>query len=475
MEQKKKIGIFLIGIISVLAIVAGAVFVKREDSEIQRREQIFKGDKSKVIEQDDERKETYIIGASQLPTVSNSYLQNMEGAAIMNELVYPGLAEYGAGKYKHLLAKKILFEDNGKTAVVTLRSDVSFSDGCNITADDIIYTYHYLASPDVAYDEQVKLWCIEGAEVYCYGQADKITGIEKVSEKEVRFTFEEESLNNLAIFTIPVLHPTSHEYETVNLETENVGTGAYKINSFIPYEEAVLDRNEYAADKGTYKKIKIVISDLSKLEGQLIDTMIIPKSSIDEIEKLGAYDIYCAYAKDRDFILFDLNDEVMSNVENRQKFTEALNREQIFDAGIEKGRFSYGLIAGNKEMPNFESLIKETYSAKELDVVLPEAYSGTEKSIFDEIKKQLNGAGANVKIDGDASVSYYYGQLDDIITGFEIPEFYEKLNGKTLSKAGDLLEKCLVECYYVIPLHNEGYYTINLCNKREIGILENRY
>lgn len=295
MEQKKKIGIFLIGIISVLAIVAGAVFVKREDSEIQGHEQIFKGDKSKVIEQDDERKETYIIGASQLPTVSNSYLQNMEGAEIMNELVYPGLAKSGTEKYNYLLAKKITFKNNGNLAVVKLRSDAVFSDGCNITADDVIYTFHYLASSDVAYDEQMKMWCIEGVEEYYHKDAEVITGIEKVSDRELRITFkeddEEETLDIAAMLTLPILHPISHEYETVNLETENVGAGAYKIESYIPYKEAVLSRNEHTTDTGVYEKIKVVTSDLSKLEEQLIDTMIVPERWIEEIKTVGAYDI----------------------------------------------------------------------------------------------------------------------------------------------------------------------------------------
>lgn len=369
MEQKKKIGIFLSCTISVLAIVAGAVFTKREDSEIPGREQIFEGSKSKVIEQDDERKETYVIGASQLPTVSNSYLQSMEGAEIMNELVYPGLAKSGTEKYNYLLAKKITFKNKGKLAVVKLRSDAAFSDGCNITADDVIYTFHYLASSDVAYDEQTKMWCIEGVEEYYHKDAEVITGIEKVNDREVRITFKEETLDILAMFTIPILHPMSHEYETVNLETENVGAGAYKIESFIPYKEAMLSRNEHAADAGVYDKIKVVTSDLSKLEVQLIDTVIIPERWIEEIKTLGAYDIY--------------------------------------------------------------------------------------------------GVGAK---GGEAAVAYYSSQLDEL----DIPEFYEKLNGKTLRAAYELVEKCLTERYSEVPQYNEESYIINLCSKTEIGILEGK-
>lgn len=471
--QKKIFAVLVVLAVVIVGVVAitGSI----QTSGFEAREQVFKGDKSKVIEQSEERENTYIIGASQLPTATDSYLQAMEGALVINELVYPGLAKLNSGDYEYVLAECVQFSDNGKTATVKLSTKAVFSDGCKITAEDVIYTYHYLASSEVVYDEQTTIWCIEGAEDYYYENSETITGIKKVSDNEVKITFKEESLDNLEIFTIPMLHPTSHEYESVNLETENLGAGSYKIDSFLPYEEAVLVKNEYGNTSVKYETIEVVTADLSKLKEQEIDTMIIPELSREEIEALGAYDIYCAYGSDRDFLIFNLDEETMAEEENRTMFAEALDREELFEKCFENGRFSYGIIAGDKEKPNYNSLAKSGKSAEGLEIVVPGTYSGTEMVVLNEVKAQLEEAGATIVESGENSVTYYCGRVEDLMASWELPGFFEDLNGKTLVDVGDLLEQQLVDCAYVIPLHNACYYTISLCTKAEIGILDNRY
>lgn len=467
-KQKR---IFLAVGIAALLIVGLVLVIGKKN--LQTQEQVFKGDKSKVIEQSEERENTYIIGVSQLPTTPESYLQAMEGAKVINTLVYPALAEEKSGNYEYLLAEKVSFSDNGKSATVTLSAKAVFSDGCKITADDVIYTFHYLLSEDVAYDEQQKLWCVDGAEEYYTGNAESISGIEKVSDSEVKLTFKEESLDNLFVFTVPMLHPASHEYEAINLETENLGAGSCKIESLLVYEEAVLVKNEYGKDDVEYPTIKVVTADLNKLKKQEIDTMIIPTTSLEEIKELGAYDIYSIYGSDRDFLLFNLDEETMEDAANRIKFAEALDREELFEKCYEEGLLSYGVTAGTKESPNYQSLTASGKSAEGLEVVVPGTYSGTEMAVLNEVKSQLEAAGATLVESGDSAVTYYYGRLEDVISGWELSSFYENLDGKTLADAGDLLETCVVEGMYAIPLHNACYYKINLCNKTALGALNN--
>lgn len=471
-KKQKKILAAVAGVV-VVAVAGFAIAGGTRKSQLKTQEQVYEGDKSKVIEQDKDRENTYIIGASQIPTSSKSYLQAMEGAKVINELVYPGLAENVDGCYEYLLADKVSFSDNGKSASVTLSSKAVFSDGCKITADDVIYTLQYLLNAEVAYDEQQKLWCIEGAEDYYTGNAESISGIEKVSDSQVKITFKEESIDNLFVFTIPMLHPDSHEYETVNLETENLGAGSYKVESILAYEEAVLVKNEYGKESVEYQTIKVVTADLSKLKEQSIDTMIIPTTSLDEIKELGAYDIYSIYGDDRDFLLFNLDEETMADASNRTKLAEALDREELFEKCYEEGRLSYGVTDGTKESPNYQSMTASGKSADGLEIVVPGTYSGTEMAVLDEVKSQLEKAGATLAESGDSAVTYYYGRVEDVISGWDLSSFYENLDGKTLTEVGDLLEKCVVEEMYAIPLHNACYYKINLCNKMDLGLLDN--
>lgn len=465
-QQKKMLPVGIAAAVVCLGILA-VVGVNKNGVHSQKI-QVFKGDKSKVIEQDEQRKDTYVIGASQLPTASDSYLQTMEGAEIINKLVYSGLAEYESGEYEYVLAESITFKDGGKAAVIKLDSDAAFSDGCKITADDVVYTYHYLSSADIMYDEQAKMSCIEGVDEYYSKNAETISGIEKVSDQEIEITFSEENIDNLSMFLLPILHPESHEYSEINVESENLGAGSYKVDSNIPYQEVVLTKNESALKKGAYSTIKVVTANLNQLPEQQIDTMIIPKSCIEEIEELGAYDIYSTYGEDRDFFIFNCDSEQMSDVKNRTAFAQALDRDAMVETVFDSGRLSYGLIAGDKSAPNYDSLMKSGKSAEGLEVVLPAAYAGVEMTLFDELQKQMESAGAAIKESGDSSVSYYYGRIEDIISGWQVPEFFEGLDGKELTQAGDLLEKSLAEYSYAIPLHNAEYYTVNLCTKKDI-------
>lgn len=76
-QQKKMLPVGIAAAVVCLGILA-VVGVNKNGVHSQKI-QVFKGDKSKVIEQDEQRKDTYVIGASQLPTASDSYLQTMEG------------------------------------------------------------------------------------------------------------------------------------------------------------------------------------------------------------------------------------------------------------------------------------------------------------------------------------------------------------------------------------------------------------
>lgn len=84
-----------------------------------------------------------------------------------------------------------LDEDNN-TATITLRDDLKWSDGQEVTADDVIFSYEVIGSKDytgIRYDSNFTN--IVGMEEYHDGSAETISGITKESDKVVTIQYKE--------------------------------------------------------------------------------------------------------------------------------------------------------------------------------------------------------------------------------------------------------------------------------------------
>ncbi|MFV0557097.1 MAG: oligopeptide ABC transporter substrate-binding protein [Enterococcus sp.] len=85
-------------------------------------------------------------------------------------------------------------DQDEKTATITLRDNVKWSDGEDLTADDVIFPYEIIGDADytgVRYDDTFTN--IVGMEEFHDGDADSISGIEKVDDLTVKITYKEVS------------------------------------------------------------------------------------------------------------------------------------------------------------------------------------------------------------------------------------------------------------------------------------------
>lgn len=89
-------------------------------------------------------------------------------------------------------AANLKFDKKAKTATITLRDNLKWSDGQPVTADDVIFPYEVIGNKDytgVRYDDNFTN--IVGMEDYHKGTADTISGIKKVDDKTVVITYKE--------------------------------------------------------------------------------------------------------------------------------------------------------------------------------------------------------------------------------------------------------------------------------------------
>lgn len=475
----KKKGI-IFACIGLIIIIASGFYLNRKENSSSHL--FFKGDTSKVLPQNKDRKDAYIIGVSQLPMTMQPYLQLTEGSRVVNDLVFPSLAKKTDGDYEYQLAKSIVFQDDTGSARIKIDLTSAFSDGCKITAEDILYSFMFYNHPNIAYDNKAIYTCIKGMSEYQMESSDVISGITKISDQEIQIDFIKKSWEMFQAFELPILHPQDHDYSVFDMRKTQLGSGAYKLDKHTLYQEMELTKNTYSHQSAPYKTIKVVLADLNQLESQNIDTMIINQTQLEEIKNLGSYQISQQGVKDQDFILFNLNNEEMADVQKRREMAESIDTKTLFKETYETGMQSMGLLAGEKEEPNYLSLMKSKKHSLNKSIIFQFSYQATEQSLYETLTKQLANAGVNVEgrkkptyssiiEETDVSLYYYSGQIDTLLNSWDLSEFYTQLDGKSLIETGDLLEKYLTEQVYAIPLHYENYYIVHLCNKKDLGIL----
>ncbi len=134
-------------------------------------------------------------------------------------------SEYGQ------LAEKIETPKDRSWVAFTLRKEARWSDGKPITADDVIFTLNILREKGLPFFRAY------------YGSVDKA---EKVSEREVKFTFKGETNLELPLIIgqMPVLpkhYWEGKEFDRTTLE-QPVSSGPYRIKSFEPGRFIVYER-----------------------------------------------------------------------------------------------------------------------------------------------------------------------------------------------------------------------------------------
>lgn len=219
-------------------------------------------------------------------------------------------------------------DGEANTATITINGDVKWSDGEPLKAEDIIQPYLIIGHPDYAgvrYDADFQN--IVGAVEYNAGEADTISGIEKVDDKTVKITFNKVSPAiysggdglwgyaepSHVIGDIPVAELLESDAVRVNPVT----LGAFKFDKIVPGESVSLVRNE------NYWKGQ------AKLDGVVIET--VPSASAAKAMETGEYDLALSFPT-----------SAYENVKDLENIT-LLGRQELYYSylGFKLGKYNY--------------------------------------------------------------------------------------------------------------------------------------
>ncbi len=205
---------------------------------------------------------------------------------ILSDLVDEGLFDYDPDTNEYVPSVATGYEYLDPTTIeVTLRDGITFHDGSALTAEDVAYTYNFVISEDSESQARgvIERWLEE---------------VEIVDDFTVRFHMLEEyplAIRDMAN-RVQIRPAGAYDDDQAAMATTHVGLGPYRVVSFDPGEEVVLQAYEGYFGESPKQPIEIGnivirnIPDLGTQQAELmsggIDWMF--KVSRDVAEAMGA-------------------------------------------------------------------------------------------------------------------------------------------------------------------------------------------
>jgi peptide/nickel transport system substrate-binding protein len=230
----------------------------------------------------------------------------------MGELMYDGLLTTNSfnGNLEPKLAKRFEVLDNKLSYILELRHGVKWSDGKEITADDVVYTYNTIVFGGYGNTSVRDALYVNG----------KLPKVEKLDKYTVKFTTPVPFAPFARNLTLPIA--PKHVFKkatdkgknyfnsflgTVTDPKDFVTSGAFKLKEYTPAQRVVFERNPnyYVINKDGQKLpyldkwIVLIVGDLNneaiKFEGGEIDLVTLQGSMVSRYREKEAKSDYKLY------------------------------------------------------------------------------------------------------------------------------------------------------------------------------------
>lgn len=400
-----------------------------------------------------ETKDTLVIGHyGDTPNFDTHNNLNDNGMRI-NMIIYDPLVRMDSETYEiqPCIAKSWTVSDDGTEYTFAIKSGVKFSDGTDMTVDDVVFSLQRgmempMAVPSFA----------------------RVTGVEKVDDSHVKVILDgpyPEFLFAMALPTAGILSKAAYESMGEEAYMENpIATGPYKVVDWRVGEQVTLEANEYyhMGEVPIKNVVYQVISDSNAavlaLESGDIDAYVdVPQSSFSRIERDEDLALYVGQAFAMNYLQLNCTKAPFDKLEARQALAYACDKEAILYGVLE----GYGTAADTFALPEYlgytEDLTKYPYDLEKAKELFEQAgvdenteielclYDNNASQIAQIIQNSLHEIGITAKITRsdrsafeDAALD---GRFDVLVTGgtFTAPTIDEVLYTITHSSQMDLL------------------------------------
>ena len=303
--------IFIIFIIGIIILVAYKLNEEKKNTTDEEQ--------TNVVKEDDIGKEIK-LGIAEFDTM-NPLLSKNKQVQEITKIIYEPLFQL-TSDYK---LEKCLAKDWAKTAenkyLIKIDTSIKWSDGNNLSVDDVIFTIENLSKIDSIYLENIR----------------HIIEINRVDDNTIRIVLDQEIPFFEYNLIFPILSKKNYEGQDFLYGSSNnapIGTGKYKITQNSS-DSIILEKNEnYKRDELTLEKI--TISKYSNV-GEMYNSFKLGKIDLITTNNIGienyigtiGYNKAETNGREFDFLAINTQNQVLANKEVRQAISRAINRESI--------------------------------------------------------------------------------------------------------------------------------------------------
>jgi oligopeptide transport system substrate-binding protein len=329
------------------------------------------------------------------------------------------------------LAESWTVSEDGTVYTFTLRSGVKFSNGREVTADDVVYSLNRLGNKDTgtSYTSLLLNNVVGFAEMRAEeNPATELAGVKAVDASTVEITLAAPTASFLNQLALPGGMVVAKEAAEAEGFSENpVCTGPYKVQEWTRQTQLVLASNEDywggapAVKTATLKVIPQQSQQVIEFEAGGLDVAWVPEPDLGrlrddatlstQLQNIPILNVF--------HLRINLNDPIMGNEKVRQAFSMAIDRQTIVDTILQgQGTPAQGLIPPGLSSfdPNYDPFPYDIEAAKALlaEAGYPEgveitARTGqieTENRVLAAIQQQVAAAGITMNINSTEKSVY---------------------------------------------------------------------
>lgn len=266
-------------------------------------------------------------------------------------LCYESMLKYNAdNELEPVLAKDLPeVSEDGLTLTYKLEKGHKFSDGTEVTAKDVKFTFTTLADPSYTGPNGGGMDNIVGYKEYNSGAAKELTGVETPDDYTVVFHLVSPQIDAVSLFGTMGIASADHysKYKQGNVKVveknqeESCGSGAYQLKSYDKASGASFVRNEeFKPEKGQYQVDRIVIkktdvtTEVSELKKGTVDLIpeVIETNKVSEASQADnmAFNYYTRSAVG--FVALNANNGATADKAVRQALMYATDRQGFCDS-----------------------------------------------------------------------------------------------------------------------------------------------
>lgn len=218
---------------------------------------------------------------------------------------------------------------DGKTVTVKLRTDVRFSDGAPLTANDVAFTYRAILDPDSASPMATPL--------------ETLDAVRAVDEHTVEFKLNRADpafYDKLQVGIVPAAALEGRDLKTAAFNRKPIGTGPYVLERFEPGGRIVMKANptHFRGRPGIERVVLTAVADenarVALLEKGTVDAAgIVPKLA-DRIRRNGNYNVFEVRTADARVAALPNGDPVLRDAAVRRALSYAVDRRRIVDSAL---------------------------------------------------------------------------------------------------------------------------------------------